>query len=69
MNTGVAIVTPNFIKRASADDLLRVREDLRFMGLVARQYIDAGYYVQEVERLREQNSLVLRLIEESKSGA
>ena len=65
MHSGAAVATPNLIPRASADDLLRVREDRRFMGLVARYHINAGYYVREMERLRRQTSLVLDLIEKS----
>ena len=53
MKTGAPIPTPAFIPPASADDLLVVRGDRRFMGLVSRCQIDVGYYVLELERLRE----------------
>lgn len=68
MTTGAAVVSPAFIPRVSADDLLRIREDRRFMGLVARCHLNVAYYVQEVQRLREQTSLVVDLIEESRQG-
>jgi hypothetical protein len=63
---GISIATPTFIPRADAADLLRVREDAHFMGLVSMCHIDAGYYVAELERLRAQVLVVQSLIEEAR---
>jgi hypothetical protein len=62
---GMTIETPDFIPRASAADIIRVREDAHFMGLAASCHIDAGYYVAELERLRAQILLVQDLITEA----
>ena len=52
----------SFLPRATADDLIRVREDDRFMGLVSRLHLNAAYYVGDLERLRGQILVVLDLV-------
>jgi len=52
----------SFLPRATADDLLRVREDDRFMGLVSRLHLNAAYYVGDLQRLRGQILVVLDLV-------
>ena len=59
------IRTLDHIKKATAGDLLRVRADPDFMGLVNRFHLNAGYYVVELEALREQIELILELVSES----
>lgn len=63
---GLSVMSPDFIPRASAEDLLRAREDEHFMGLVSRCHINAGYYLTELERLRAQILVVQSRIEESR---
>lgn len=60
--SGDAVVSPEFVPRASADDLFHVRGDERFMGLVGLCHLNTGYYVSELERLRAQVTRVLDLI-------
>jgi hypothetical protein len=51
-----------YLPRATADDLIRIREDARHMSLVARLHLNAAYYVGELERLRAQIVTVLDLV-------
>jgi hypothetical protein len=53
----------SYLPLATADDLIRVREDSLFMSLVARLHLNAAYYVGDLERLRSQILLVLDLLE------
>jgi hypothetical protein len=53
----------SYLPLATADDLIRVREDSLFMSLVARLHLNAAYYVGDLERLRSQIILVLDLLE------
>jgi hypothetical protein len=62
---GVAVTSPNYIAPATADDLIRVRGDAHFMGLVSRCHINIGYYVGDLERIHAQALLVLDRIIES----
>ena len=59
------VQTVDFIRKATAEDLLNVRADTEFMGLVSRFYLNAGYYVQELESIRTQIELILDLVAES----
>ncbi len=59
---GEPLESASFIPRASAEDLLRMREDPRFMGLVSRCHINVGFYVGEIEEVRDQARRVLGLI-------
>jgi hypothetical protein len=52
----------SFLPRATADDLIRVREDSRFMSRVGRLHLNAAYYVGDLQRLRGQIVLVLDLL-------
>jgi hypothetical protein len=56
---------PSFIHRATASDLLSVRSDRTLMGLVGLFYLHAGYYLEELERIRGQVSAILDLLGES----
>lgn len=64
-STQTAVATPRFVPRPSADDLLRVRTDRRFIGLVGRCHLNTGYYVEELGQVRVQIGSVLRGIDES----
>lgn len=61
----VLITSPDYVPRATAADLIRIRKDAQFMGLVSRCHINIGYYVADLERLHSQVLLVLNRIEES----
>jgi hypothetical protein len=52
----------SFLPRATAADLIRVREDARFMSLVAQLHLEAAYYVGDLQRLRGQIVVVLDLV-------
>ncbi len=52
----------SFLPRATAGDLIQVREDRRYMSLVGRFHLNAAYYVGELQRLRDQIVTVLELI-------
>jgi hypothetical protein len=52
---------PEFVRKATAADLLRVRSDSAFMGRVAWFHLNAGYYLSELERIRRQIDVVLSL--------
>jgi hypothetical protein len=49
----------SYLSRATAEDLIRVREDARLMSLVSRLHLNAAYYVGELQRLRGQILTVL----------
>ncbi len=55
----------DFIHQATPEDLLNVRGDVQFIGLSSRFQIAVGYYVSELERIRDQIELILNLIDES----
>ncbi|MHC5065242.1 MAG: DUF6090 family protein [Planctomycetota bacterium] len=55
----------DFIPKATPDDLLNIRADPQFMGLVYRFHINAAYYIAELGRLRKQAEVILELIAES----
>ncbi len=55
----------DFIHQATPEDLLNVRADVQFIGLSSRFQIAVGYYVSELERVRDQIELILNLINES----
>jgi hypothetical protein len=55
----------DFIPVASAEDLLRVRGDQHYIGLVKRYYLSVAYYVQELRNIRAQIKLVIEEIERS----
>ncbi|MCA8944432.1 MAG: hypothetical protein KDB80_17855 [Planctomycetes bacterium] len=67
--TEVGITGPirglDFIPKATPTDLLNIRADREFMGLVHRFHLNAAYYVAELGRLRAQATVVLELIAES----
>jgi len=56
-----AITIPDFVPRATAADLLRVRADPDFMGRVAWFHLNAGYYLSELSRIRDQIDVILDL--------
>lgn len=58
------VQAPDFITRASPEDLLSVRADAEFMGAVSRFHLLAGYYVQSLETIRDQIELILDLVGE-----
>ncbi len=64
--SGMVVKAPEFLPKASADDVLRIRGDKTLMGLVARCQINVGYYLVELYRLQEGAARVLQLIGESR---
>lgn len=56
----------DFIPLANATDLLRVRSDQEYMGLVAHFHLNAAYYLAELRRIQGQVSTILDLIEKSR---
>lgn len=61
---GDAIGAPRYIATATADDVLRVLDDEKLMGLVSRCHINVGYYLSETYRMRDQAILILGRIGE-----
>ena len=61
-----AIHLPDFIPRATAADLLNVRSDRTLIGLVALFHLMAGYYLEELRRIRDHVSTILDLLGESR---
>lgn len=59
---GEPLAGPDFIPRPTAADLVRVRSDQRYMGLVGRCLLNAGRYVGELENMRTHAARVLDLI-------
>jgi hypothetical protein len=59
------ITLPNFVDRATAADLLSVRADRTHMGLVGYFYLNVGYYLEELRRIRTEVSTILALLGES----
>ncbi len=62
---GDSIGAPAYVRAATADDVLRVLDDQKLMGLVGRCHINAGYYLSESYRMRDQAEIILGLIDES----
>lgn len=54
----------DFIPRATAEDLLKVRADPELMGRSKRFHINVGYYLTELEKIRNQIVLILDLLAE-----
>ena len=59
------ITLPDFVDRAEAADLLSVRSDRTHMGLVGFFYLNVGYYLEELRRIRAEVSTILGLLGES----
>lgn len=57
---------PNFIQPATAQDLLNVRSDRTHAGMVGLFHLNAGYYMDELRRIRDQVSTIVALLEESR---
>ncbi len=55
------IPIPEFVEKATAGDLLRVRADSGFMGRVAWFHLNVGYYLSELTRIQDQIGVVLDL--------
>lgn len=62
MSTSGLIGGLSFIPKATPGDLVRLRRDESYMGLVRRYHLNAAYYVQELERLDEHMAEILSLI-------
>lgn len=60
------IPVPDFVDAATAEDVLRIRQDQRLLGTVKRCHINIGYYLTELDRLKSQATKVLELIEQSR---
>lgn len=63
---GDVVGTPKYLPSATAEDVLRLLDDQKLMGLVGRCHINVGYYLSETYRMRDQAALILELIEESR---
>ncbi len=59
------ITLPDFIHGATAEDLLSVRSDRTHMGLVGFFYLNVGYYLVELRRIRTEVSTILGLLGET----
>jgi hypothetical protein len=55
------IPIPAFVERATPEDLLSVRSDPQLMGLVGWFHLNAGYYLSELGRVRDQIEVILEL--------
>lgn len=60
-----AIPVPDFVRPATAADLLSIRSDPELMSLVAWFHLNAGYYLVELGRVRDQIDIILALTSES----
>jgi hypothetical protein len=59
------ITLPDFVRSATAEDLLNVRSDRTHMGMVGLFYLNVGYYKEELLRIRTEVSTILELLGES----
>lgn len=62
---GEVVKSLDFTPLPTAEDVLRIRGDREFMGLVKRCHINVGYYLTELEPMRGQVEEILELIEAS----
>jgi len=62
---GEVVKAPVFIPKPTTEDVLRIRNDPKLKGLIARCHINIGYYIVELERLKAGAQRVLDLIAES----
>lgn len=62
MSTSGLIGGLSFIPKATSADLVRLRRDASYMGLMRRYHLNAAYYVQELERLDQHMAGILTLV-------
>ncbi len=63
---GHVVEAPGFLPLAGTEDILRIRNDRKLRGLVARCHLNAGYYIVELQRLRTGSLRILELIDASR---
>jgi len=68
VGTAGAVEGLGFLPQATAEDLLQVRTDRELMGLINWYHLNVGYYLVELQRIRDHISTVLLLIGESRDG-
>ena len=61
-----AVSVPAYIPPPTAEDVIRIRQDKTLMGRVARCHLNTGYYLNELEVLRDRALTVLEQIEASR---
>lgn len=64
-SSGNVVKAPIYIAKATVDDILRIRNDARIVGLIGRCHLNVGYYLDELISLQESAEYVLELIESS----
>lgn len=64
-STGM-VIGFDFLPKATASDLLRVRSDRDHFGLISWFHLNAGYYVSELDRIRAQILTIQDLIAQSR---